>query len=272
MARSKKLPAMPVYVGDWRKDPRVQALDYEQKGIWFEILCLMWESDYRGMLLLKGRPIEIDTLARLLGLDKQKCSEVVSKLEAYGPADRDEDSGALVCDWMLETEDKRRAKAEAGRLGGLRSRPPQPDLFGSSEEADGKREGTFSVSDESESANETEGETPKKKGASEGQQVAEVFSYWRDRRKEVLGLGNGPAARMTDKRAGKVRARLKEGYTVEDLKQAVDGLLGNDWHVQRGFTDLELICRDQAHVEQYMIWGKGDENAGRRGEEFGHLG
>jgi hypothetical protein len=34
-----KLPALQFYTGDWRKDPGVQALDHELKGIWSACLC-----------------------------------------------------------------------------------------------------------------------------------------------------------------------------------------------------------------------------------------
>ena len=281
MARSKPLPAMPMYVGDWRKDPRVRALDYRLRGIWVEILCLMWESEYRGKLLLKGKAITPELAAKLLGLSKQDASTALKQLEAEGPADRDPETGALTCDWMLVSEDRRRAKAEAGRLGGLRSRPPQADLFGSRGEAEegSKRNIFIETATEGVCVGAVNGEGKGGEGkekdariASEGQQVAEVFTYWRERREEVLGVGDGPVARMTDKRAGKIRARLKEGYTVEQLKQAVDGLLGSAWHMQRGFNDLEMACRDQEHVDRFRTWAKGDGDAKRRGEEFGHLG
>ena len=271
MARSKPLPAMPMYVGDWRKDPRVQGLDYYQRGIWFELLCLMWQSDHRGKLLLKGKPISSEIAARLLGLTKQDASKVLNQLEATGPADRDPETGALICDWMLESEDRRRAKAEAGRLGGLRSRPPQADLFGSRGEAEEGSKGNIFI----ETATESETETATKdvdKDASEGQMVAEVFSYWRDVRKQAMVDQELPPARMTEKRARKIRARLREGFTVKQLKQAVDGLFSSRWHLQRGFTDLCQVVKDQPHVEQYMQWAKGDGDAKRRGEEFGHLG
>jgi hypothetical protein len=50
-----KLPAFQFYPADWRKDPGVQSLPYFERGIWFEILCLMHESEQRGKLILNGR-------------------------------------------------------------------------------------------------------------------------------------------------------------------------------------------------------------------------
>jgi hypothetical protein len=50
---------------------------------------------------------------------------------------------------------------------------------------------------------------------------------------------------------------MREGYTVEQLKLAVDGCartphnMGENDQRQR-YDDLELICRDGAHVERFM--------------------
>ena len=59
-----KCPSLQWYPGDWRKDPGVQALDYESRGVWFEILMLMFESSTRGKLMLNGNPMPDEALAR----------------------------------------------------------------------------------------------------------------------------------------------------------------------------------------------------------------
>lgn len=77
-----------------------------------------------------------------------------------------------------------------------------------------------------------------------------VFDHW----KRVMGH---PDAKPIEKRKRAVARRLDEGYTVEQLKQAVDGCaltphnMGeNDRHER--YDDLELICRDGAHVERFI--------------------
>ena len=80
-----------------------------------------------------------------------------------------------------------------------------------------------------------------------------VFEYWRDAREQVLGRnGSGVRMKPTEKRISKVRARLREGYSVEQLKSAVDGCLSRPFNVENGHLGLELICRDQDHVERYL--------------------
>lgn len=112
-----KLPAFQFYPADWRKDPGVQALSYHDRGVWFEILCLMHESEQRGKLTLNGNPMPEDALARLLGLDKQNLTKVISTLLEYGVASRDI-SGCLINRRMVKDEQIRQIRADAGQKGG----------------------------------------------------------------------------------------------------------------------------------------------------------
>jgi len=87
--------------------------------------------------------------------------------------------------------------------------------------------------------------------------VMAVYEHWvAARARAVNRNGRGPTPKPTPGRLGKVRARLGDGYSVEDLKTAVDGCLGNPFNIEGGFTDLELICRSDAKVEQYLAWAK----------------
>lgn len=80
-----------------------------------------------------------------------------------------------------------------------------------------------------------------------------VFKYWAEERHRVLGLnGEGPKQVPTKRRLAKIRARLEEGYTPAELRSAIDGVLASEFHLAGGHTDIELICRDQAHVERYI--------------------
>jgi len=85
-------------------------------------------------------------------------------------------------------------------------------------------------------------------------EVLEVFSYWQDQRAKAVGKTSGPPMKPTRLRMSKIQRRLSEGYTGGELKEAVDGCLSNPRNLQGGHTDIELICRDQAHVEQYLAW------------------
>lgn len=113
-----KLPAFQFYPGDWRKDPGVQSLDYFVRGVWFEMLCLMHESEQRGKLMLNGRAMSDDSLARLLGLDNQKSTTMVNLLLEAGVASRCVETGVLMNRRMVRDENLRKIRKECGKLGG----------------------------------------------------------------------------------------------------------------------------------------------------------
>lgn len=80
--------------------------------------------------------------------------------------------------------------------------------------------------------------------------VQEVFAYWQTRL-------NHPQAHLTDKRRKLIQARLKEKYTVEQIKLAIDGCASSPFHMgqndrQTVYDDIELICRDGGKLEGFI--------------------
>ncbi len=81
-------------------------------------------------------------------------------------------------------------------------------------------------------------------------EIEELFVFWRD-------LLSSPRARLDNNRKKKVGERLKDGYSIEDLKLAIIGCALSEWH--RGsndrhtrYQDIELICRDAGHVDRFI--------------------
>lgn len=86
--------------------------------------------------------------------------------------------------------------------------------------------------------------------ASTAPAVRAVFAYWQTALKK-------PGAKLDGKRRKAIAARLADGYTVEELQRAIDGCRRSLWHQganERGrrYVDLELICRDAAHVDHFV--------------------
>lgn len=80
--------------------------------------------------------------------------------------------------------------------------------------------------------------------------IIQIFNYWQ----QIL---NHPRAKMDSKRKRKIIDRLNDGYTVTDLLQAIDGCARSAYHQgdnQSGavYDDIELICRDGKHVDQFL--------------------
>ncbi len=82
-------------------------------------------------------------------------------------------------------------------------------------------------------------------------QATKVFEHWREVfRKDARTI-------FSDERREAVEGRLREGRTVEDLKQAVNGCAltpHNMGENERGtkYIELELICRTAAQVDRFM--------------------
>lgn len=105
-------------LGAWRNDPGIQGFDYETRGIWFEILCLMDRSERRGVLLLNGGPMPDAHLARVLGLPLDRLRGALGTVVGTGVAAREDGTGALVSLQMIGEEKIRQICREAGKKGG----------------------------------------------------------------------------------------------------------------------------------------------------------
>lgn len=91
---------------------------------------------------------------------------------------------------------------------------------------------------------------PEKKPLSASADIRAVFDHW----KQVM---DSPKSNLDAKRKSAIEARLKDGFTVEDLKTAIDGCrktphnMGDNDRGQK-FNDIELICRNAPNVERFM--------------------
>lgn len=82
-----------------------------------------------------------------------------------------------------------------------------------------------------------------------------VFEHW----KQAL---DQPKSRLGTAVTGHIRARLGEGRTVDELKQAIDGCAASQWHRDNGQIGLSLICRNDEKLIQFMARApkrKGDD-------------
>ena len=80
----------------------------------------------------------------------------------------------------------------------------------------------------------------------------DLFKYWCD----VMGKSIS-TSKLTPKRDKAIKARLKEGYTVEQIKAAIDGCRNDPFSMgqndrQKPFNDITLICRDGEKLEFFI--------------------
>jgi len=116
--KKKDLPYMPFYVGDWLKCPEVRALPPDYRGLWFDLLCYMWESTERGVMVNpNGRPYTDNEIVRMVGLDNQNTGNWLTILLTEGVCSRRED-GAIFSKRMVRDEKTRQVRRETGAKGG----------------------------------------------------------------------------------------------------------------------------------------------------------
>jgi len=88
--------------------------------------------------------------------------------------------------------------------------------------------------------------------SSDADPPTDIFNYW----VSVMGKQAGQT-KFTPKRKKAVQARLRDGYTVDQIKTAILNCRGDPWSMgandrQTPFNDLELICRSGEKLESFI--------------------
>lgn len=81
-------------------------------------------------------------------------------------------------------------------------------------------------------------------------EVNEIFDYW------VKVMGKNKSAKLTNDRKTKIKTRLKDGYTVDEIKEAIDGCASSAYHMGQNddgkvYDDIALICRTGSKLEGF---------------------
>ena len=118
-----KSPAFQFYTGDWMKDTNLRICSPAARGVLADLLCLMWESEKRGVLRANSRAISIKKLSKsIAGCTPKLIKELVDN-RVVRIARKD---GALYSKRQVRDELKRRHKSQNGQKGGKQnpSKPP----------------------------------------------------------------------------------------------------------------------------------------------------
>ena len=80
--------------------------------------------------------------------------------------------------------------------------------------------------------------------------VIQIFNNW------VSVMQKGTSTKLTKERRQKIIARLKDGYTVDQIKQAVLGCSMTPHNMGKNensklYNDIELICRSATNLERF---------------------
>ncbi len=100
------------------KDPALRAVSLAARGLWIDMLCLMFESARRGYLVhATGHPVTPEQIARMAGCSCGEIASVLKELEDCGVFSRTRD-GTIYSRRMDRDDRKRTLCSEAGKRGG----------------------------------------------------------------------------------------------------------------------------------------------------------
>lgn len=106
-----KLPSFQFYPGDWRKDANLSRCSKAAKGVWIDMLCLMFECPIRGVLAdANGEPWSDQEIAEAVGGPTDSNLGCIAELLSKGVAHRN-DRGAIFSRRLVRDEATRRATA-----------------------------------------------------------------------------------------------------------------------------------------------------------------
>lgn len=112
-----KKPAFQFYPGDWMKDPELRSVSISARGLWIDMLCLMFESNERGYLLINSKvPSEIQ-LARMVGCTGEELSCALDELKDAGVLSQT-GIGVLFSRRLVRDAELSNKRSKCGKKGG----------------------------------------------------------------------------------------------------------------------------------------------------------
>lgn len=191
--------------------------------------------------ILRGSEDHASDLARVLYATVQERRQIESALDdLYRIGYLETNAGRL---WIVKF-----AEAQSSRSPGARRQAEyrireQCDVTGDTDDA---------------SDGDATGYVIDKTRRDESKYIRQVFDFWR----EAMAHPNSV---LDSKRIARIRARLREGFTVEQLCQAISNAKLDDWLMgkndrNRVYDGLETLLREAAQVERLL--GLSGGNAG----------
>jgi uncharacterized protein YdaU (DUF1376 family) len=256
-----KSPAFQFYPAEFLSDENVALMNNQELGCYIKLMCYCWRE---GSI-----PADIKKIARLCNEDGSAMAELWHSMKLCFKSASDSNDRLLhprLEKERLKQEAFKKERSESGSKGAKHrwnkdldhlnadssansSAIKEPMAVDSSSSSISSSSSSSSSSLISNSISSTKKTTLSTKVDVLSESVVEIFQFWK------VEL-NHPKAVLDQKRSKAIRARLKEGYTVERIKEAIEGIqrcahnMGvNDR--QEVYDDIELICRSGANIDRF---------------------
>jgi len=112
MAARRK--AFSFYPCNWLKDPDLRRCSVAARGVWIDLLCLMFECESPGVLACEGKPWPREDLIQAIGADAEMVGPCIDELEAKGLLHRNA-AGAFCCLRMVREEKARALRRQSAQ-------------------------------------------------------------------------------------------------------------------------------------------------------------
>src|SRR6476469_1137509 len=115
-AAKSKFYWLPFNPSAWRSDPKLRACSLAARGLWIEMLGLMWEASPRGYLQINGQVIDQEELSLQVGAKPAQVRKALAELhrnDVYSV----NDSGVIFSRRMVREREKSEINGANGRAG-----------------------------------------------------------------------------------------------------------------------------------------------------------
>lgn len=237
----RPLPYYKWHWQDWRANRTVQRMSYIERGIYRELLDECWSEGFI--------PSSIDKMADIVGCPSDVMADawqVLSKCFV------DAGEGRLINERLnierTVKDSQRVTRAINGQKGGQAKSLNEKENEASAKQVPSKCHIEEKRREEKSKEKERREEGEKTLCTPSGALV--VFQHWQAVMKKPRTVFDG-------KRMALINARIKDGYTVQDLQDAATGCSLSPFHMglnEKGtkYDGIDLIYRDAAHVEKFM--------------------
>ena len=245
-------PAFSFYPQDWLSSPSVRAMPHSARGMYIDLLCLQWVDADCSL------PNDTVALARMVGGDPSEFNkhwdehlqECFTKVGA-GPGRIRLRNMRLYREF--QTQKTRREQASAAGKASAKSRGNKTKNDRSNSVGTKRqRKPNLSSSSSSSSSVSSSGESGSLRNLSSSRvsstDIDAVIEHYRE---------HHPKSRPGEADRRRIAARIREGYSADDLRRAIDGCHKSPHHCGENpggklYQSLELITRDSKHVQQFL--------------------
>lgn len=211
-----KAPAFQFYPSDWL-DVKVLRMSLAAQGAYIRWLCHMWRDSSDQCSIESSTSV----LSRLIGVSEAECSSILREIQWPNDPVFEEKDGRFVSKRLQrikkEQDAFRRAKSEAGKKGAAKTWQGHRQSDGTAIDSPMAKNGSSSSSSPSSSKEEI---APAARAICE-RLVDDLWNVGKPERERIM---------VTAKRVAKVNARLKNGFTEQDMRLAVSNCLKSEFH------------------------------------------